>query len=197
MCESGRETDRERERLGKPVWSSTCHANMPYEVISAIRNRNVNRFILCAGHSSQASATLTTPTNTGNWQRSHENFDLKVSTRFLFNTQPWTSWQTCMTLCHGCHVATSSLKTQASRPRLTSVPPLEANDKRDQATAPCPNPHLCYDSLPFLLPLPFPFVSLFFPLLLRLLSLHWVIKSCASVYWERDCVEEQLSLSSY
>lgn len=46
-----------------------------------------------------------------------------------------------MTL-HGdcCHVATSSLKSQVSRlkPRLTSVSPLEANDNRDQATAPFP-----------------------------------------------------------
>lgn len=151
VSESGRDTDRESERegdyfvwLGKLVWASTCHANMPYEVISAIRNRNVNRFILCAGHSSQATttATLTTSTTTGNWQRSHENFDfdLKVSTRFLFNTQPWTSWQTCMTLHGDCHVATSSLKSQVSRlkPRLTSVSPLEANDNRDQATAPFP-----------------------------------------------------------
>lgn len=174
VSESGRDTDRDTERegeyfvwLGKLVWASTCHANMPYEVISAIRNRNVNRFILCAGRSSQATTlttltTLTTSTTTGNWQRSHENFDfdLKVSTRFLFNTQPWTSWQTCMTL-HGdyCHVATSSLKSQVSRlkPRLTSVSPLEANVNRDQATAPFPQ---STSLLPF-----FPLLSLAFLIL--------------------------------
>lgn len=205
VSESGRDTDRETEREGALCgWVSLCEpANMPYEVISAIRNRNVNRFILCAGHSSQAT-TLTTSTTTGNWQRSHENFDfdLKVSTRFLFNTQPWTSWQTCMTL-HGdyCHVATSSLKSQVSRlkPRLTSVSPLEANDNRDQATAPIPfSPiHVPISLLPVAFP-SVPYSSLLLAgTLLRLLSLHWVIKSCASVYWERDCVEEQLSLSSY
>lgn len=69
-----------------------------------------------------------------------------------------------MTL-HGdyCHVATSSLKSQVSRlkPRLTSVSALEANDNRDQATAPIPFSPIHIPTS--LLPVAFPSRSLFFP----------------------------------
>lgn len=185
---------------------------MLYEVIPAIRNRNVNRFILRSAGTTTTTTTTTSRT-TGNWQRSHENFDLKVSTRFLFNTQPqqadklaWHSTSfhaTSQPQASSLGSRVSRLGSQVSQVSQASTnfsfathSKRQAGSGRQPASSPIP------DSFPkstCLLPPAIPLRLLSLPSLLRLPSLHWVIKSCASVYWERerDCVEEQLSLSSY